>query len=161
MTDDFIEQTILSPCDTEVRLEAWITDAKYLITPNYSGEWVFDFEPSTSNDLERIHEMGNRCVFDVEWKAGPLSNKEPYKQFERNNGFLYSNQLFPPKLNIKADEPLYWEGQQVSLCCHFRDLRNGAIVINTMFIDSYDDPIVVPVQENIELPPNYDANDDW
>ncbi len=136
---DYKEQTTLSPIATQVRIEAWITDAKYLDNPNRFNEWIFDFQPLTTHDIELIHEVGNRCLFDVEMESGPYSNKKPEKGYERNNGSLFATQLFKPQLNIDSPDPYFWHGREVSLCLHFRDLPSGLIVINADYVDTYED----------------------
>ncbi len=136
---EYKEQTLISPRESEIRLEAWITNSKYLQTPNRFNEWSFDFQPQTTQDLERFHELANRFLFELDWQAGPYSNKKAAKGYERASGELFATQLFKPKLNIEHPDEWFWEGREVSLCLHLRDLPSGVIVANCDYVDGFED----------------------
>lgn len=140
-------ETILSPLDTQISVEAWITDADYAMTPNRYGEYQLTFTTFQQHDYGRIDEMVKTALRQVD-------SYSPYvkatAETETRNGDFKCNQLFAPKLNTELNHPeMELLHKQVSLKLHLRDDCTGRIFLQAEYIDIYQEE------------PSFASEDDW
>ena len=155
------EETLLKPFETQVRFEAKIVDADYLITPNRYDEYICILMPLTMNDNQTFFEAGETSLMMVEMRKGPYSRKIATAQYETKHGFIISNQLFKPELNIKDENPHYLPSYDVSITGHFRDLANGNVVFNIDYADLYEQDTRTSFEIDEELNPENCSDIDW
>ncbi len=155
------EETLLKPFETQVRFEAKILDADFLITPNRFDEYVCILMPLTMNDNQTFFETGESSLMMVEMRKGQYSRKIATAQYESKNGFIISNQLFKPELNIKDENPHYLPNRDVSITGHFRDLQNGNVVFNIDYADVYEQETRTSFEIDEAENPDSHSGIDW
>ena len=157
MTFDYEKEgTLLTPGETQIRIEAWLVDVDHLVEPDRDDVYTISFQPATTSDYQRFMEAAEMALMTVEMKAGPHSRKKPNKRVEDQKGMCVASQLFKPKLNIELDHPTLYYGKSVSINGHFRDDPLGNIYFQASYIDLYqDDP------ENEYILPAPAIIDDW
>lgn len=132
------EQTLLLPGETSFTVDAWIYDATHIVSTNRNGEFVVVFAPYTFYDHQRIAELVESAVVEVEMSKGPHSRKQGKALVERDGGLFYSSQLFTPKVNVPFHHADQLMGQLCSIKGYLRDLPDGSVVMNLSYIDLYD-----------------------
>lgn len=133
------EQTLLTPGETELRIEAWLVGVDHLIESDRDDVYTVSFQPSTTSDYQRLMEAAEMALMTVEMRLGPHSRKRPTKCVEDKRGMCIASQLFKPKLNIMLDHPSLYYGKSVSINGHFRDDPLGSIYFQASYIDLYHD----------------------
>lgn len=130
------KETVLSPYETTMNVEALIIDAKYILSPNNDKQYVFTFQPLDYFDYGRISEAVMTALQQVEISTWlPSSNMT-----ETTSGLFQCSQLFPPIINIEvrdAEFDLYHK--QVSLKLHLRDDIINRIFLQADYIDCYEE----------------------
>ena len=145
------KETILNPIETEIRIEAWIQDAKYLTTPNRYGEYEFTFTPQVNHDYGRIKETVNTALRNVEMLSYNGSFSREVKDCtETRFGTFKCSQLFAPKLNKEVRDPMEAINKQVSLKLHLRDAVDGSIYLQCEYMDFYQEERVRTLQDDID-----------
>lgn len=150
------ERTILTPVDTQIRLEGWLMDTRHILEPNADEVYSFSFQPLTSNDHSRLYEAGERACMLVEMGKDPYSNKIVKPCYEDRQGLPYCSQLFKPKLNVVVEHPDILYGKEVSIAAHFRDDPLGNVYLQVDYCDLYNG-----WDEPQELITPDDNSDDW
>lgn len=144
-------ETILTPIETEIRIEAWIQDAKYLTTPNRYGEYEFTFTPQVNHDYGRIKETVNTALRNVEmFSYNGSFSREVKDCTETRFGTFKCSQLFAPKLNKEVRDPMEAINKQVSLKLHLRDAIDGSIYLQCEYMDFYQEERVRTLQDDID-----------
>ncbi|AII46171.1 hypothetical protein KR49_06865 [Synechococcus sp. KORDI-49] len=133
------EETLLEPSETQIRFEAILQDADYLLKPNSNNEFVSTYIPLTMNDHQLFMEVGEKSLMLVDMLKSSYSRKVATKQYETRKGLIVASQLFPPKLNIDVEYPDYLPNRKVSVSGHFRDLDNGSVLFNIDYLDFYEE----------------------
>ena len=155
------EVTLLEPFETQVRFEARVVDADYLLEPNSYGEYICTLMPLNMDDNQRFFETAEQCVMLVERRKDLYSRKVATAQYEDKKGFIIANQLFKAKLNIDVQHTDYLFNRDVSITGHFRDLANGNIVFNIDYADFYETDSRTAFQVELELNPDGECDLDF
>lgn len=132
------EPTLLLPGETTFTVDAWLYDATHIESANRNGEYVVVFAPYTFYDHQRIAELVESAVVEVEMRKGFHSRKQGKALVERDGGLFYSSQLFTPKVNVPFDHSDQLMGKLCSIKGYLRDLPDGCVVINLSYVDLYD-----------------------
>ena len=148
------EGTLLRPHETQLRFEAKVMDADYLLEPNSYGEYICTLMPLNMDDNQRFFEAAEQCLMLVEMRKDPYSRKVATAQYEDRKGFIIANQLFKAKLNIDVEHPDYLYNRDVSIAGHFRDLANGNVVFNIDYADFYEENRRTAFQIELESNPD-------
>ncbi len=135
------EQTLLTPAETEIRIEAWLVDVDHLIEPDADDVYSVSFQPATSSDYQRFMEAAEMALMTVEMRLGSHSRKRPTKKVEDNRGMCQASQLFKPKLNIELEHPSLYYGKTASINGHFREDPLGNVYFQASYIDIYWDEL--------------------
>jgi hypothetical protein len=162
------EQTILQPRHTEFIIDAFLYDATYVNTQNRDGVFSVVFAPYTFQDHQRLCELIESAVMEVELKKGFYSNKKAVAKTEKGGGLFYSSQLFTPRIEPKFLHTDELVGKQCSIKGHLRDLPLGEVVIQAAYIDLYDplngvdpDSAAEANAEALAVPEAVNEDDDW
>ncbi len=138
MENYYHEETILTPHKTEWRTEAFIIDATNLNSQNRFDEFSVVFEPLSYTHHQMLFELFEGFVSEVRLNTSPYSNKQARPLYENKKGFLYSSQLFVPKINIEFNHPDELYGRTATITGHARDLPLGEVVLQIDYVD-FDD----------------------
>lgn len=138
------EPTLLNPRDTTFRMDAIIIDAEHWNRQiqDYTikdGTFSVVFQPYSYNDDQMFREFVEEWTSYVEINKEQHSNKHAKPYLETKEGWIYSSQLFTPKLNVEAFDGSILRGKLCSLCGHLRDLPLGEIVFQVDYLDVYDE----------------------
>lgn len=135
-----IYQAKLDPYATQINIEVFLEDIKYLTRANYVKDYYFTFAPATTGDHQRLAEMGEQALMEYRRYQSPWE-PEPKPCWELKNGLFYAQQpeaFGSAKLNIPEDEyqriELY---NEASLKLHFHDTKDGRIYITCDYCDVY------------------------
>ena len=131
------EPTLLSPEQTSFRFDAYILDATYADKLNRNEVFSVKFAPNNAADFDKLNELANSCITDIEFRKPADSNKQPRKMYEER-AYCYSSQLFTPKINIPYEHTDMLRGQTATIAGHLRDLPLGEIAVQIDYIDFYD-----------------------
>lgn len=132
-------ETLLSPKEHTIRIEAILQDCKHVLTPNYYGEYRFSFVPAETTDLNRLFEAGERAFTEVALNTPHYMNFTGKKCFEDEMGQPYCSQLSAPVINEEVMHPLRLLNRTASLTLHFRDGTDGNLYLFCDYIDLYDE----------------------
>lgn len=163
MTYAYIEEeTILKPRNTEFLIDAWLYATDNINSQNRYGEFSVVFAPVNFYEHQRLAELIESAVMEVELRKDRLSNKRAKAKTETSAGLFYSSQLFTPKVTPDFSHPDELRGLQASIRGHLRDLPNGDVVINVSYIDCYD-PLngIEEVEPSTGGASERNGNDDW
>ena len=134
------ERTILEPVDTQIRIEAWLGDCRYIDKWDKTEAYSFSFYPQTMLDHQNLLEVIENAVTTVQLRKDRHSRKEGRKLCENKDGSLFCSQLFLPKINVQYENTEQLNGMACTLALHLRDLPMGEVVIQADYIDLYDQP---------------------
>lgn len=148
-------ETVLSPYETTMNIEAWIIDAKYVDAPNRDGEYEFTFQPINQNDYGYLKEVVMTALRTVDMSAPYVNSTD---ETETKDGLFKCSQLFQPKLNKELMCPeMELHYKQVSLKLHLRDDVSARIFLQCDYIDMYEEDtrtqFEIECEEN-PLPPD-------
>ena len=134
---------ILSPLDTELRIQARIRESDYLLKPNTNHEYILGFFPFTSYDAQRLDSKIEEVLSHWERSKGFMIDKTPYHNILDKYDMYVCNQLFAPKVNHIEDTDYYgaslgWEARIADLSLHFRDAPDGQIYLQCSYCDLYE-----------------------
>ncbi|MDA7437526.1 hypothetical protein N8463_02775, partial [Synechococcus sp. AH-601-P06] len=128
----------LEPYKTQVVIEAFLQDYKFLTKPNYEGDYRVTFIPATASDFHRLAEKGEEAL-----KTLMMSMKawepEPQRNYELKTGVFFAQQpegSFVPQLKV-APEQLDLVTEPVSLKLHFHDDYKGKVFLSCDYVDAY------------------------
>ncbi len=150
---------ILSPHETELRLEGIMMDARHILEPNRDGEFVFEFMPSTANDYHRVESKVRELLSKWDQQKGWFEGMSATEKVFGDRGCLVVSQLYAPKLPTGITRFYELHNKNVSLKLHFRDDPVGNLYLQCSYVDLYER--VAPAVEEVEVDPNYDPDDDW
>ena len=117
----------LNPIDTNIRIQAFLCDTKFLQEPNPYGEYKFSFQPCTMEDEHRLFEHIENAKTTVELGLGPYADLSPTTDVELPNGLPYCNQLFASKLNTEVPFEEWLGNKEASLKFineKFKEIKN-------------------------------------
>ena len=144
------KETILSPYETTMNIEAWITDAKYIQTPNRFDEYVFTFQPLSYHDYGRISEAVMTALQQVEISSYETATDHT----ETKDGSFICSQLFAPKINKEINCPeMDFEYKQVSLKIHLREDVANRVFLQCDYIDFFEEDVIEPGVSDDWVPP--------
>ena len=165
------EETLLQPHETQISLEAWIGNAKYIEDKSYEGYYSVSFSPSTDADYLRLEEQIENAVTQVEFRKSPDSRKIPTASCKNKDGSFYASQLFIPKINVEFYHPTDLNGHLASLKLHLREDPDGNVFLQMEYCDLYEEvkpDLLVPFKTAFQLeeeanptPPNEIDEFDW
>ena len=149
------QETFLSPIETQISVEGWLTSTRNIDHPNMYGNYVFEFVTLNPHDHFRIEELVHSSLM----RAGHFRNIEMTDMTTDDGKAWKVNQLFTPKLNREFEYPGQMEhsNDPVSLNLHLRDDKHGNIYLQCSYLDFYEQP----EREIVEPPPGYDPDDDF
>ena len=164
-----VEETILTPRDTKLKIECFLDDCQFIQSMNREGLYSFSFFALTMNGHQQLCEQVERAVMTVELGKGYDSRKVAQPKVENRQGGFYVSQMFLPKLNVEIDHPSQLYQKQADLSLHLRDDPTGNIFLQCSWVDFFE-PIQYP-DELGRLPyqtgvttsasDEVDIDDDW
>lgn len=128
----------LNPYETQVVIEAFLRDYKFIAKPNYEGDYRFTFIPATASDFHRLAEKGEEALKTL-MMSMKVWEPEPRPNYELKTGEFFAQQpegSFAPKLNV-APEQLDLVNEPVSLKLHFHDDYQGKVFLSCDYVDVY------------------------
>ena len=132
------EETLLTPHETQISIEAWLTDCKYIDKKNYEGCYSISFSPATDSDYARLEEQISNAVTQVEFRKSPDSRKIPDERCVNKDGSFYTSQLYLPICNVEYYFPEDLKGELASLNLHLRDSPTGEVFLQVGYVDLYN-----------------------
>ena len=139
----------LDPYATQVVIEAFLQDYKFIAKPNYEGDYRVTFIPSTASDFHRLAEKGEEALKTLMMSRKPWE-PEPRPNYELKTGIFFAQQpqsSFAPKLNVAPEElDLLDANGVVSLKLHFHDDYKGKVFLSCDYCDAY----LLSVEERME-----------
>lgn len=137
-------ETVLTPLETTMNIEAWILDSKYILTPNNDNVYEFTFQPISQHDYGVIREAVMSALRQVEISTYVSATDET----ESKDGLLKCSQLFAPKINKEIKCPdMDFQYKQVSLKLHLRDDAANRIFLQADYIDFFEEE---PVSASVD-----------
>ena len=131
-------EAILQPFETQIDIEAFLLTTKNIFTPNYCGDYYFEFQPSSTSDIQRLAEMGEKAMRECMLYRSAYS-PEPQPCFEKKDGTFYVQQpksSFAIKHNLD-DERRIEMIRDCGLRLHFHDSPDGRIYLTCEYINAY------------------------
>ena len=125
----------LDPQDTNIRIQAFLCDTKFLQEPNPYGEYKFSFQPCTMEDEHRLFEHIEKAKMTVELGLGAYADLMPSTDVELPNGLPYCNQLFASKLNTEVPFEEWLGNKEASLNLYLRNDPKGKIYLQCSYVD--------------------------
>ena len=134
-------QAVLQPYETQIDIEAFLETTKNIFTPNYCGDYYFEFIPATISDHQRLCEMGEKAHRDCMLYGSP-STPEAEPCWEKKNGTFFVQQpqsSFAIKHNLDDERMIAMvaDGDSVSLRLHFHDSPDGKIYLSCDYLNCY------------------------
>ena len=145
-------KSILSPLETEVRVEGMFRDTTNILEPNRFGEYEFQFLPVSQYDYGMLDSKIEEVMSHWFMEKGMMIDIRPFNNIKTKHGFYKCSQLFQPKLNLLEPDNPYFpmclavEGRKADLAMHFRDAPNGEIYLQCSYVD-INEPEPEPVIE--------------
>ena len=149
----------LSPTKTNIRIQAWLCDTRFLQEPNPYGEYKFSFQPCTMEDEHRLFEHVENAKMTVEIGLGPYADLMPTTDVELSNGLPYCNQLFASKLNTEVPFEEWLGNKEASLNLYLRNDPKGKIYLQCSYVDVMDP--YQGIQPKQFGPEEFDPNADY
>ena len=142
-------QAVLEPYKTQIDIEARLLNTNNIFTPNYCGDYYFEFVADTMSDHQRLCEMGEKAHRDCLLYGSPGS-PEPEPYWEKRDGTFFVQQpqtSFAIKHNLDDEQRIAMlaDGDTVSLRLHFHDSPDGRIYLSCDYINCY-----IPSYEHME-----------
>ena len=125
----------LSPVDTNIRIQAFLCDTRFLQIANPYGEFRFSFQPCSMEDEHRLFETIEKSKSTVELGLGPYADLVPTTDVELPNGLPYCNQLFASKLNTEVPFEEWLGNKEASLNLYLRNDPKGKIYLQCSYVD--------------------------
>ena len=139
---------ILSPLDTELRIDCFIYDAQYISYPMDDGTYRFEFQIFSSLDYCKLESKIDEAAHLWDRSKGFALDKTSYNHIQTRYGTFVCSQLFVPKLNENSDDKhfgMMLAGREASLKLHFRDAPDGQIYLQCSYCDLYLKPEPDPI----------------
>ena len=134
-------KSILSPLETEIRVEGMFRDTTYLIKPNSFNEYEFEFIPVSQYDYGMLDSKIEEVMSHWFMEKGMMIDIRPFNNIKTRYGTYKCSQLFQPKLNLTEPDNPYFpmslaqEGRKADLAMFFRDAGNGEIYLQCGYCD--------------------------
>lgn len=149
----------LDPQETNIRIQGFLQETKYIQEKNYIDEYVFSFFPCTPQDYHRLYEHIESFLVDVETGFGPYSNVTAKAKYELKDGSSQCSQLFKPKLNCEPPCNEWLHQKEASLNLYLRNGPDGTIYLQCSYVDIMDPYLgIEPKQFG---PEEFDPNADY
>ena len=142
-------KSILSPLDTEIRIDCIIYDAENIVYPKADGTYEFEFQNGSSMDYAKLESKIDEACHRWDMHKGFQLDKTAFNHIQTRYGIFKCSQLYSPKLNEKSDSHYFGmqlAGRYASLSLHLRDGPDGQIYLQCSYCDLYQ--AIEP--ENIE-----------
>ena len=131
-------EAILQPFETQIDIEAFLLTTNNIFTPNYCGDYYFEFQPSTTSDIQRLAEMGEKALRECQMFRSPYS-PEPQPFWEKKDGtyFVQQPKSFSAIKHNLDDERRIEMIREVGLRLHFHDSPDGKIYLSCDYLNAY------------------------
>lgn len=134
---------VLDPRETEISVQGYLGQLKYIDTPNPYGEFVFTFFPYTTDDEQRLLEHIENWKFKLEYELlmNPFADVEVKSHYQGGGGAFVCNQLFAPKLNVDIpyeDFKMTLQNKEASFKLHLRNTVDAGLYLMCDYVDVFD-----------------------
>lgn len=145
------QETVFTPYETELRIEARLRDTEYIDRPNTLGLYEFTFDMLDSIDYIKVENYVDELLSAWDRKKGrqigPNEWETATNKVFNDQGSCIVSQYFAPKLppsvdgHVRPDDPYFAQklsGETVSLTLFFKDDPGGNLYCQCSFVDAYE-----------------------
>ena len=138
------QESVFTPTETELRVEARLRDTEYIDRPNTFGLYEFTFDLIDSIDYIKVENYVDELLSEWDRKHGWQTGEDEWRtatnKVFNSQGSCVVSQYFAPKLPL-SDDPYFankLSGQTVSLTLYFKDDPGGNLYCQCSYVDPYE-----------------------